>query len=193
MGRRRLGVSWLLLLALGACGRSSAPDAYPIEEKSIGELQQDLGSGRVTSERLVNAYLQRIAELDRSGPKLHAILTVNPDALAQARALDLERRRSGARGPLHGIPIVVKDNIETSDRMPTTAGSLALKDNVTGRDAPVVAALRSAGAIVLAKASLSEWANFRSDRGINGWSALGGLTRNPYVLDRSPCGSSSGS
>src|SRR5258705_11489305 len=103
MGQRGFRVAWLILLSIGACGRASAPDAYPFEEKSIGELQQDLGSGRVTSERLVSAYLQRIAELDRSGPKLRAIMMVNPDALAQARALDLERQRSGARGPLHGI------------------------------------------------------------------------------------------
>jgi amidase len=163
-----------------------------VEERSIDALQADLTAGRTTSEALVNAYLARIRRIDRAGPRLRAILAINPHALATARALDRERRAGQVRGPLHGIPIVIKDNIESKDPLPTTAGSLALVANVTGRDAPLVAALREAGAIILGKTNLSEWANFRSDHSISGWSAVGGLTRNPYVLDRSACGSSSG-
>ncbi|PVM90220.1 amidase [Caulobacter radicis] len=134
--------------------------------------------------------LKRIEALD---PRLNSVLAVNPDALKIARALDAERKAGKTRGPLHGLPILVKDNIETIDPMATTAGSLALKDNVTGRDAPLVARLRAAGVVVLGKANLSEWANIRSSRSTSGWSAVGGLTRNPYALDRSACGSSSGS
>jgi amidase len=137
--------------------------------------------------------LNRIHELDRAGPSIHAVIAINPDAIIQARALDEERRKSGVRGPLHGIPVLIKDNIETMDRMPTTAGSLALLQNQAVADAPVVAALRAAGAVILGKTNLSEWANFRSNHSSSGWSAVGGLTRNPYVLDRSACGSSSGS
>jgi amidase len=150
-------------------------------------------AGRVSAEALVHAYLGRIGRLDRAGPRLQSVIALNPSAIADAHALDMERRKSGARGPLHGIPILIKDNIETRDAMPTTAGSLALKDNVTHRDAPLVARLRAAGAIILGKTNLSEWANIRSTASISGWSAVGGLTRNPYVLDRNACGSSSGS
>jgi amidase len=157
------------------------------------ELQTELEAGRLTSEALVENYLDRIAAIDRDGPRLQAILSLNPDALEQARSLDAERRSKGARGPMHGIPILIKDNIETKDPVATTAGSLALKDNVTKRDAPVVARLRASGAIILGKANLSEWANIRSSGSTSGWSAMGGLTRNPHVLDRSACGSSSGS
>ena len=159
---------------------------------SIGELQAALSDGRLTSEALTRFYLARIARLDRAGPTLRAVIAVNPNALAQARALDRERRLHGARGPLHGVPILVKDNIETAD-LPTTAGSLALAANLSGQDAPVVARLRAAGAVILGKTNLSEWANFRSQRSISGWSAVGGLVKNPYALDRSACGSSSGS
>src|SRR5215831_8343508 len=168
-------------------------EKYSVEERSIAQLQSDLKAGHITSEQLVRAYLKRITTLDQSGPHLRAVLSINPDALTEARALDRERSKSGARGPLHGIPILLKDNIESADRIPTTAGSLALARNISGVDASVVAALREAGAIILGKANLSEWANFRSEHSINGWSAVGGLTRNPYVLDRTPCGSSSGS
>jgi len=162
-------------------------------EPSIAELQAKMASGQITAETLVQHYLQRINALNSQGPALHAVISINPDALAQAHALDQERREHGARGPLHGIPVLLKDNIESADRMPTTAGSLALVGNFAIADAPVAAALRAAGAIILGKTNLSEWANFRSTYATSGWSAVGGLTRNPYVLDRTTCGSSSGS
>lgn len=167
--------------------------AQALTDRSIAELRHDLDSGEVTSEALVQAYLARIEAIDRHGPALHAVLAINPDALQQARALDAERSKKKLRGPLHGIPILLKDNIESADPMPTTAGSLALIDNVSHRDAPIVANLRAAGAIILGKTNLSEWANFRSTHSVSGWSAVGGLTKNPHVLDRSACGSSSGS
>jgi len=192
----RTGLRLIVVTALGAviaCARAEPRATYDVEEKSIRELQSDLASGRTTSEALVTAYLERIARLDRTGPTLRSVLATNPDAVAQARALDLERAGGRTRGPLHGIPLLVKDNIETLDPMPTTAGSLALTANVTHRDAPAIARLRTAGAIVLGKANLSEWANIRSSQSTSGWSAVGGLTRNPYALDRNACGSSSGS
>jgi amidase len=163
---------------------------YDPTEKSLDQLEADLLAGRVTSVELVSAYEARIARLN---PGLHAVIVVNPDALAAAGAADASRAARQPQGPLAGLPILVKDNIETADPMPTTAGSLALKDNVTGRDAPVVARLRAAGAIILGKTNLSEWANIRSTHSISGWSAVGGQARNPYALDRSPCGSSAGS
>lgn len=163
---------------------------YDVTEKDIATLQADMAAGRVTARGLVEAYEARIARLD---PRLHSVIALNPDAENQAHALDQERRAGHLRGPLHGIPILVKDNIETQDPVATTAGSLALKDNITHRDAPVVARLRAAGAIILGKANLSEWANIRSTHSISGWSAIGGLAHNPYVLDRSTCGSSAGS
>jgi len=178
-----------LLLAAGPA--FAAP--YDVVEKDIATLQADLAAHRITSAELVRLYEQRIAALDGAGPHLGSVLILNPDALAEARALDAERAVKGARGPLHGIPILVKDNIETADPMPTTAGSLALAGNITHRDAPVVARLRAAGAIILGKTNLSEWANIRSTHSISGWSGIGGLTHNPYVLDRSTCGSSAGS
>ncbi|URW77060.1 amidase [Sphingomonas donggukensis] len=169
--------------------RRSAPQ---VEELPLADLAAMLASGRTTSEAATRAYLARIAAMDRAGPRLRSVIAVNPDAIAQARALDAERRAGRIRGPLHGVPILVKDNIETRDRMPTTAGSLALKDNFANRDAPVVARLRAAGAVILGKTNLSEWANIRSTASMSGWSAVGGLVRNPYALDRSSCGSSSG-
>jgi amidase len=178
---------------LSACAMPQASPRYDVEEKSIAQLQADLSSGTTTSEILVAAYLDRIERIDRSGPTLRSVLAVNPNAAADARALDAERKAGKVRGPLHGIPLLVKDNIETLDPLPTTAGSLALANNVTGRDAPLVARLRAAGAIVLGKTNLSEWANIRSSHSVSGWSAVGGLTRNPYALDRNACGSSSGS
>lgn len=168
--------------------------AEPAETRTLGELRRDLDSGATTSVALVQTFTQRIEAIDKQGPQLRAIIAINPQALAQAKALDQELRSKGrARGPLHGIPVLLKDNIESADPMPTTAGSLALIDNVTGRDAPIVANLRAAGAVILGKANLSEWANFRSRSSLSGWSAVGGLTKNPYVLDRTPCGSSAGS
>lgn len=170
-----------------------AAEPYTVEEKSISQLQTDLASGTTTSEALVAAYIARIEALDRTGPTLRSVLALNPRAAEDARTLDAERKAGKMRGPLHGIPILLKDNIDTADPMPTTAGSLALAKNVTNRDAPFVARLRAAGAIILGKTNLSEWANIRSSQSISGWSATGGLTRNPYARDRSACGSSSGS
>ncbi len=164
-----------------------------IEELSLSDLSAMIGRGRMTAEAATHLYLARIAAIDRTGPTLRSVIATNPDAIAQARALDAERKAGQVRGPLHGVPILIKDNIETRDAMPTTAGSLALKHNRTGRDAPVVALLRAAGAVILGKTNLSEWANIRSSRSMSGWSAVGGLVRNPYALDRTACGSSSGS
>jgi amidase len=180
-----------LFLFAGLAQPARAADGA--DTRSLTELRRDLDARKTSSVELVQAFTQRIEDIDRRGPRLRSIIALNPDALAQARALDQELRNKGARGPLHGIPVLLKDNIESADPMPTTAGSLALLDNVTRRDAPIVANLRAAGAVVLGKANLSEWANFRSDDSISGWSAVGGLTRNPHVLDRSPCGSSAGS
>jgi len=165
--------------------------AVDLEEATIASLQQAMASGTTTSKAIVQGYLARIKALDS---KLNSIVEINPDALAIASELDRERKLGRLRGPLHGIPVLIKDNIDTADKMKTTAGSLALLDAPTPRrDAFVVAQLRAAGAVILGKTNLSEWANYRSDSSSSGWSARGGQTRNPYVLDRSPCGSSSGS
>jgi len=164
-----------------------------IEEATIPELQTMLKSGKITSTKLVRTYLGRISRIDRAGPRLNSIAEINPDALEIARRLDDERLERGPRGPLHGIPVVLKDSIATTDRMETTAGSLALLGSRPRREAFVVGRLREAGAIILGKSNLSEWANFRSSNSSSGWSARGGQVRNPYALDRSPCGSSSGS
>ncbi len=183
------------IMVMAALLAAAAPAAARdlVEERSIGDLQAMMTAGRASSADLVRAYLKRIAAMDRKGPALHSVIALNPDAVAQAKALDAERRAGRVRGPLHGVPVLIKDNIETADRVPTTAGSLALKDNLTRRDAPLVAALRAAGAVILGKTNLSEWANIRSSRSMSGWSAVGGLVRNPYALDRTACGSSSGS
>lgn len=152
-----------------------------------------MAAGELTAHSLAELYLSRIAELDQDGPMLNAVIEVNPDALAIADALDAERRARGPRGPLHGIPVLIKDNIDTADRMMTTAGSLALAGNYAAQDSTVARKLREAGAVILGKTNLSEWANFRSTHSVSGWSSRGGQTRNPYALDRNPCGSSSGS
>jgi amidase len=159
---------------------------------SITELQGRMTSGQATAESLTKAYLARVEAIDRKGPALHSVIALNPHALADARTLDAERKAGKVRGPLHGVPILIKDNIESADDTATTAGSLALKANVTNRDAPLVKRLTDAGAIILGKTNLSEWANYRSTRSISGWSAMGGLVKNPYALDRSACGSSAG-
>lgn len=174
--------------------RTADPAHYRAEvvERSLAELAADLERGKLTSAGIVDAYLARIEAIDRNGPRLQSIIALNPNAKAEAKRADAERKQGKLRGPLHGVPIVIKDNIETRE-LPTTAGSLALKDNRTGRDSPAVARLRAAGAIILGKANLSEWAQFRGFRSLAGWSAIGGLTRNPYALDRNPGGSSSGS
>ena len=164
-----------------------------LDEVTIDQLQAHMAAGTLSARELVEAYLLRIEAIDRTGPTLRSIIETNPDALAIADALDQERASGHVRGPLHGVPIVIKDNIDTADRMQTTAGSLALAGSYARADAPVAARLRQAGAILLAKANLSEWANFRSTRSSSGWSGRGRQTRNPFVLDRSPGGSSSGS
>src|SRR6266571_287322 len=163
--------------------------AFDLEEATIAQLQESMRSGARTSRSICAAYLTRIAELD---PKLHAVLEANPDALVVADRLDGERKAGHVRGPLHGIPVLVKDNIATVDRMMTTAGSLALAGVTPPRDAPLIARLRAAGAVILGKTNLSEWANIRSNHSSSGWSARGGQCANPYALDRNPCGSSSG-
>ncbi|MFI5236048.1 MAG: amidase [Gemmatimonadales bacterium] len=171
--------------------RPSVPP-FELEELSITELQAGMTSGKYTSRSLIELYLGRIAALDRQGPTLRAMLDLNPDALAVADVLDAERRGGKLRGPMHGIPVVVKDNIGTADRMTTTAGSRALEGSISRQDSGVAARLRTAGAVILGKTNLSEWAIFRSSRSSSGWSSRGGQCRNPYVLDRNPCGSSSG-
>ncbi len=175
-----------------ASAAAASPSSFELSEATIAELQEAMASGRRTSRELVELYRARIAEIDRSGPALRSVIEENPEALEIADALDRERKASGPRGPLHGIPILIKDNIATADRMETTAGSLALVGARPGADAPLVLRLRGAGAVILGKTNLSEWANFRSSRSSSGWSGRGGQTRNPYVLDRSPSGSSSG-
>ena len=167
--------------------------SFPFEEATIAELQAAMASGRLSSRRLTQAYLRRIRQIDLSGIQLNSVIEVNPDALDIARELDAERRQGKVRGPLHGIPILVKDNFATRDRMETTAGSLALLGAEVPRDAFVIRRLRRAGAVILGKANLSEWANFRSTQSSSGWSGRAGQCLSPYVLDHNPCGSSSGS
>jgi amidase len=164
-----------------------------IEERTFVELQARMESGELSAGTLLAAYIARVEQLDRQGPELRSVIELNPDAPSIADALDRERKERGPRGPLHGIPILVKDNIDTADRMMTTAGSLALEGSHAPRDAYVVERLRQAGAIIAGKANLSEWANFRSNHSSSGWSGRGGQGKNPYALDRNPCGSSSGS
>jgi amidase len=177
-------------------GTGDAPAAvapFELDELTVADLQAGMESGRWSSRVLVERYLARIAAIDAAGPTLRAVIEVNPDALAIADAMDAERRAGKVRGPLHGIPLLVKDNVATADRMETTAGSLALVGSKVPRDAFIVTRLREAGAVLLGKTNLSEWANFRSTHSSSGWSGRGGQTRNPYALDRSPSGSSSGS
>lgn len=164
-----------------------------LPEWTISELQKAMATGELTARRLAELYLQRIGEVDKSGPYLNSVIELNPDAFAIADKLDAERKAGRTRGALHGIPILIKDNIDTHDRMQTTSGSLALEGNHAARDAFLVKQLRRAGALILGKTNLSEWANFRGKPSVSGWSSRGGLTRNPYALDRSACGSSSGS
>ncbi|MCH9694616.1 MAG: amidase [Gammaproteobacteria bacterium] len=182
-----------LAIFLGISLLAACSSERDFSEHSISDLHDSLQRGELSSEELVGWYIERIDSIDRNGPALNSILEINPDALGIARALDKEWRASGPRGPLHGIPVVLKANIDTSDQMYTTAGSLALADHVPPEDAFVVKRLRDAGAIILGKANLSEWANFRSTRSSSGWSSIGGQTLNPYDTLRTPCGSSSGS
>ncbi len=201
--RSLLGSTTLLLPALPACqpkpnatspandGTSSTP--FSLEEATIPELREGMKSGEYTARSITQMYLDRIEAIDQSGPNLRSIIEVNPDALSIADQLDEERAAGKVRGPLHGIPVLLKDNIDTDDQMETTAGSLALVGVSVAQDAWVTQQLRAAGAVILGKTNLSEWANFRSERSSSGWSGRGGQTKNPYVLDRNPCGSSAGS
>jgi len=206
MGRRGFlrrgaigGIAALGTVGSEAAGLASAPavvepvPSFELEELTLAELQERLSSGALDSERLCALFLERIAALDRQGPELCHVIETNPEALEIAAQLDAERHIKGARGPLHGIPILLKDNVDTHDRMTTTAGSHALAGSIPKQDAFVAQRLREAGAVLLGKANLSEWANFRSERSSSGWSGRGGQCRNPYALDRNPCGSSSGS
>jgi amidase len=173
--------------------QTPATPSFALEEMTVQLLQERMTSGRETSRSLVEQYLARIETIDRSGPALRSVLEINPDALSIADGLDAERKTRGVRGPLHGIPVLLKDNIATADKMMTTAGSLALAGVTPLHDAFVAAQLRKAGAVILGKTNLSEWANFRSTHSTSGWSGRGGQTKNPYALDRNPSGSSSGS
>jgi amidase len=168
-------------------------DNFELNEITVDELQKRMQTGQTTSRAITQKYLDRINAIDKNGPKLNTIIELNPDALSIADALDKERKNGKVRGRLHGIPVLIKDNIDTADKMQTTAGALALEGNIAKNDAFVAKKLRQAGAVILGKTNLSEWANFRSSRSVSGWSSRGGQTRNAYVLDRSPCGSSSGS
>jgi amidase len=191
MGAAGVAASWVVLR--GRPAWSAAESAVAVEEVTIDGLQAAMAEGRATARAITQAYLDRIERLDRKGPTLRSVLETNPEALAIADALDAERRAKGPRGPLHGVPILLKDNVDTHDRLTTTAGSLALEGSIPPRDSFVAERLRAAGAVLLGKANMSEWANIRSNKSSSGWSARGGQCRNPYVLDRNPCGSSSGS
>ena len=168
------------------------PPAFELDELTIADLQSGMASGKYTARSLTQKYLDRIDEVDKHGPAINSVIELNPDALSIASDLDKERQAKGGRGPLHGIPVLIKDNIDTHDRMTTTAGSLALGGSLPLQDSSVAKKLREAGAVILGKTNLSEWANLRSSHSSSGWSARGGQTKNPYVLDRNPCGSSSG-
>lgn len=206
---RHLPLAAALTLALAACQPATPPPAasssaataarpaqaaapaFAFEEASIADLQAKMAAGALTSRALTQAYLDRIAAIDRAGPRLNAVIELNPDALKEAEARDAERKAGKARGPLHGIPVLLKDNIDATP-MANSAGSLALAEHRPKADAFLVARLRAAGAVILGKTNLSEWANFRSTRSSSGWSGRGGQTKNPYALDRNPCGSSAG-
>ncbi len=186
-----------LVLASGITPTARADERPPtasfvLEEAGIADLQQRMKAGELTAHAITQLYLDRIAAIDKAGPAINTVVELNPDALGIADQLDAERKSGKVRGPLHGIPVLVKDNIDTADRMHTTAGSLALADSIAAQDSTVASNLRKAGAVILGKTNLSEWANFRSTHASSGWSGRGGQTRNPYALDRNPCGSSSG-
>src|SRR5216117_2104833 len=191
----RSSISPILLLALLASSRAAAADAAPFRhaEATVAQLQAEMAAGRLTSEQLTRDYIQRILDLDQGGPGVNSVIEINPDAISMALDADAKRRRGIVLGPLHGIPVLLKDNIDTGDKMQTTAGSLALVGTPARRDSTVAAKLRAGGAVILGKTNLSEWANFRSFESVSGWSGRGGQTHNPYGIDRNPCGSSSGS
>ena len=199
------GVAAAVMPALAGAREMAAASPLPpevgrfeLDELTIADLQAGMTSGKFTAQSLAEKYIARIDEVDRrksdgGGPAVNSVMELNPDAMAIAKALDQERKAKGARGPLHGVPVLIKDNIDTADRMQTTAGSLALMGSRPAKDSFVAQKLRQAGAVILGKTNLSEWANIRSSHSVSGWSGRGGLTRNPYALDRNPCGSSSGS
>ena len=191
----RSSISRILLLALLASSRAAAADAAPFRhaEATVAQLQAEMAAGRLTSEQLTRDYIQRILDLDQGGPGVNSVIEINPDAISMALDADAKRRRGIVLGPLHGIPVLLKDNIDTGDKMQTTAGSFALVGTPARRDSTVAANLRAGGAVILGKTNLSEWANFRSFESVSGWSGRGGQTHNPYGIDRNPCGSSSGS
>ena len=195
-----IGTASAVVLPAFAAAREADPAApaqdipgFELDEMTVADLQQGMASGKLTARALVEKYLARIDALDRHGPGVNSVIELNPDAISIAEALDHERKQKGSRGPLHGLPVLIKDNIDTSDRMMTTAGSLAMVGPAPAKDSTVARQLRAAGAVILGKTNLSEWANIRSSHSTSGWSGRGGLTRNPYALDRNPCGSSSGS
>ncbi|MEQ1354756.1 MAG: amidase [Candidatus Acidiferrum sp.] len=171
----------------------SLSGSFEFDEMTVTEMQEGMASGRFTAHSITDKYLARIDSIDKHGPALNSVIEVNPDAVSIAKALDKERKQKHVRGPLHGIPVLIKDNIDTADRMMTTAGSLALVGSKPPKDSMLAQKLREAGAVILGKTNLSEWANIRSNQSTSGWSGRGGQTKNPYVLDRNPCGSSSGS
>src|SRR5436190_7072791 len=171
---------------------AQTPSTFELDELTIDDLQKGMASGRFTAMTLTRKYLDRISEIDKQGPAINSVIELNPEALAIAADLDNERKAGRVRGKLHGIPVLIKDNIDTHDRMTTTAGSLALGGSIPLQDSFVARRLRDAGAVIIGKTNLSEWANFRSSHSSSGWSGRGGQTKNPYVLDRNPCGSSSG-
>src|SRR6266704_2899628 len=191
----RSSISRILLLALLASSRAAAADAAPFRpaEATVAQLQAEMAAGRLTSEQLTRDYIQRILDLDQGGPGVNSVIEITPDAISMALDADAKRRRGIVLGPLHGIPVLLKDNIDTGDKMQTSAGSFALVGTPALQDSTVAANLRAGGAVILGKTNLSEWANFRSFESISGWSGRGGQTHNPYGIDRNPCGSSSGS
>jgi amidase len=188
----------LLLVPLTARADSKDKDKFPFLEATVAQLQAEMAAGRLTSEKLTRAYIQRIQDLDQGDADadslgVNSLIELNPDAIAIAKQMDALRRKGTVLGPLHGIPVLLKANIDTGDKMQTTAGSLGLQGSPALQDSTVAANLRKGGAVILGKTNLSEWANFRSFESVSGWSAVGGQTHNPYGLDRNPCGSSSGS
>ena len=194
------GLTSFLVSGCEGLNKSDQPDSnvesdlnFELDEETINSLTQKLDSGKYTSEQLVKLYLNRIEQIDAKGAKLNSVIELNPDALSIAKTMDSEIKAGKKRGPLHGLPVLIKDNIDTADKMQTTAGSLALEGNMASKDAFIVTKLRESGAIILGKTNLSEWANFRSTNSSSGWSSRGGQTKNPYFLDRNPCGSSAGS
>src|SRR5690348_888060 len=168
---------------------STSPEDFKLNEITIDELQQKMKSGEYTSRSITEMYLKRINDIDKNGAAINAVIELNPDALSIADSMDNERKSGKVRGLLHGIPVLIKDNINTGDKMMTTAGALALEGNKASKDAFIIKQLREAGAVLLGKTNLSEWANFRSSRSTSGWSSRGGQTKNPVMLDRNPCGS----